>query len=117
MRYLEIKDLVYGSFFLLLKENPKNRSVSLKTLYNMGLVTSGLMEDTCLLVGKEATSCFLDEYSEFFKLESIEGQEYIKLKEGVILKDLRNIYGPFLTLDFAKVLHKNEVLEILLVKE
>ncbi len=116
-RYIKIKDLVASALIELMKQEETNRKVSLKTLSDYGAVIVRMLSrsggNAILFLTKESTYEFVHDYADFFSINEYDGIEYIELKDGVTIDDLRCRFRKNLTVDLAKALTKKESLRAL----
>lgn len=116
-RYIGIEDLVASALIELMKCEESNRKVSLQILADFGtvivknLTSSG--QDAILFLTKDSTYEFVHDYAEFFSIEMYAETEYIALKEGVTVEDLRYQFRANFTVDLARAILKEESLKAL----
>lgn len=116
-RYIGIEDLVASALIELMKKEETNRKVSLQALSKYGTVIVKLLtqsgQDAILLLTRESTYDFIHDYADFFFIREYDEVEYIELKEGITVEDLRHQFRKNLTVDLAKALGEQESLEAL----
>ena len=116
-RYIDMEDLVANALIELMKHGESDRKVSLKMLSDYGTAIAKFLsnqgQDAILLLTKQSTYEFVYDYAEFFSMETYDGTEYIELKNGVTMDDLRRHFRKNLTVDFAKALTRSESLTAL----
>lgn len=113
--YIGIEDLVANALIGLAEQ--QIRRVSLSTLANYGTVIVKLLsqsgQDAIMLVTKASTYDFVHDYAEFFSIGSYGNTEYIELRDGITATDLRRQFRKNLTVDIARVLLRQEPLDVL----
>jgi len=102
--YIGIKDIAANGLIEMLKINKKNRFLSYKQIEDYGntvvrsLNQSG--ESAVLILSREDTSEFFQNYADFFEESTnSEGETGILLKEGKGVTDLINQFRTYLALD------------------
>lgn len=116
-RYIGIEDLVASALIELMKREEANRKISLQTLADYGTVIVRLLtesgQNAILFLTKESTYEFVHDYADYFSIEVYDDIEYIELKDGITVEELRCQFRKNLTVDLAKVLTGKESLEVL----
>ena len=64
---------------------------------------------------KESTYEFVHDYADFFSIQEYDGIEYIELRDGIAIPELRRQFRRNLTVDLAKAFTEKESLEVLMV--
>jgi len=119
-RYIGIEDLIAGALIELNEQENAQRKISLRTLADYGsiivkiLINSG--QDAILLLTRDSTYEFVHDYADYFCIKEYDGIEYIELKEGVNVEDVRREFRKNLTVDLAKALNEKESLAVLAVE-
>lgn len=118
-RYIGIEDLVASALIELMRHAESNRKVSLQTLADYGTVIVKILtesgQDVILFLTKESTYEFVHDYAEYFAIKMYDGIEYIELKDGITVQELRRQFRRNLTVDLAKALTEKESLKVLKV--
>ena len=116
-RYIGIEDLVASALIELMKREEANRKISLQTLADYGTVIVRLLtesgQNAILFLTKESTYEFVHDYADYFSIEVYDDIEYIELKDGITVEELRRQFRKNLTVDLAKALTGKESLEVL----
>ena len=116
-RYIGIEDLVASALIELMKREEANRKISLQTLADYGTVIVRLLteswQNAILILTKESTYEFVHDYADYFSIEVYDDIEYIELKDGITVEELRCQFRKNLTVDLAKALTGKESLEVL----
>lgn len=116
-RYIDMEDLVANALIELMKHGDSGRKVSLQMISDYGTAIAEFLtnegQNAILLLTKQSTYEFVYDYAEFFSIEVYDGTEYIELKNGVTMDDLRRHFRKNLTVDFAKALTRRESLTAL----
>lgn len=108
-RFIGIEDLAANALIALIEKN-NCRKVSLSTLVKYGTVVVKILnknkEDAILLLSKDYTNSMIRNYSEYFEIEKVAqdddySDDFIVLREGKTVQDLRNHFRAFLTLNVA----------------
>jgi len=111
-RYIGIEDLVANALIELMKQEESNRKVSLKVLSDFGTVIVKLLtnseQSAILLLTKESTYEFINDYADFFSIQEYDSVEYIELKENKTIEDLRYQFRRNFTVDLAKAINGKE---------
>lgn len=114
MKYLYIEDIVPNAFISLLKKKDSIRKISTLTIYNFGFelikILSNNERNAVLVLSKDETEGFIDRYANIFILKKYEGVEYFELLEDVDINILRQLFRTNLTVDLAKALNNETVL-------
>lgn len=118
-RYIGIEDLVASALIELMRHAESNRKVSLQTLADYGTVIVKILtesgQDAILFLTKESTYEFVHDYAEYFSIKMYDSIEYIELKDGITVPELRRQFRRNLTVDLAKALTEKESLKVLKV--
>lgn len=118
-RYIGIEDLVASALIELMRHAESNRKVSLQTLAEYGTVIVKILtesgQDAILFLTKESTYEFVHDYAEYFSIKMYDSIEYIELKDGITVQELRRQFRRNLTVDLAKALTEKESLKVLKV--
>lgn len=118
-RYIGIEDLVASALIELLRQAETNRKVSLQMLADYGTVIVKILansgQDAILFLTKESTYEFVHDYADFFSIQEYDGIEYIELRDGIAIPELRRQFRRNLTVDLAKAFTEKESLEVLMV--
>lgn len=116
-RYIGIEDLVASALIEMMKREENDRRVSLQSLSNYGTVIVKILsrsgQDAILFLTKESTYEFIHDYADYFSIVEDDGVEYIELKSGVTVVELRHQFRKNLTVDLAKALSESESVEAL----
>lgn len=116
-RYIGIEDLVANALIELMKQEESNRKVSLQVLSDFGTVIVKLLtnseQSAILLLTKESTYEFINDYADFFSIQEYNSVEYIELKENKTIDDLRSQFRRNFTVDLAKAINGKESLKAL----
>ncbi len=108
--YIGIEDLAANALIALMEKDEDCRKVSFRKLVDYGMVVVKILkekkEDAILIMSKDSTNAMILNYSDFFINEKENpddefSEEYIVLKEGKSVADLRNHFRAFLTLNVA----------------
>lgn len=116
-RYIGIEDLVASALIELMRREEANRKISLQTLADYGTVIVKLLtesgQNAILFLTKESTYEFVHDYADYFSIKIYANVEYIVLKDGITVSELRSQFRKNLTVDLAKALTGKESLEVL----
>ncbi len=116
-RYIGIEDLVASALIELMRREEANRKISLQTLADYGTVIVKLLtesgQNAILFLTKESTYEFVHDYADYFSIKVYANVEYIELKDGITVSELRSQFRKNLTVDLAKALTGKESLEVL----
>jgi len=100
-----------------MKQEESNRKVSLQVLSDFGTVIVKLLtnseQSAILLLTKESTYEFINDYADFFSIQEYNSVEYIELKEHKTIEDLRSQFRRNFTVDLAKAINGKESLQAL----
>lgn len=100
--YIGIEDLVANALIELV-ENSEKREVLFKELDDYGAKVIKFLndrqEEAVLLLSKERTNEFLHDYSDYFELIVRGDAEGIKLREGVTVNQLWDMFRSYLSVD------------------
>ena len=100
--YLTLEDLVPNALIELV-ENDVNRSVSYPTILKYGDVVVKELENrninAILLIYRDKTLQFQDDYKEFFNFYEIDNIGYVQLKDNINTKYLRQYFRIRQSLD------------------
>lgn len=100
--YIGIEDLVANALIELV-ENSEKREVLFKELDDYGAKVikflNARQEEAVLLLSKERTNEFLHDYSDYFELIVRGDAEGIKLREGVTVNQLWDMFRSYLSVD------------------
>lgn len=116
-RYIGIEDLVASALIELMKLKKTSRKISLKDLSDYGAVIVRLLtqsgRDAILFLTKESTYEFVHDYADYFSIKEYDEIEYIELKDGITVENLRSQFRKNLTVDLAKAINGKESFETL----
>ncbi len=114
--YIGIEDLVANALIELMEKSQK-RSVLFKDLDNYGACVIKLLnekgEQAVLLLSKQRTNEFLHDYSDYFELLDVDGDEGIQLCEGVSTEQLWEKFRGYLSIDVMKVFMSRQAVQAL----
>lgn len=89
----------------------------MQTLADYGTVIVKLLtesgQNAILFLTKESTYEFVHDYADYFSIKVYANVEYIELKDGITVSELRSQFRKNLTVDLAKALTGKESLEVL----
>ena len=116
-RYIGIEDLVAGALIELMKQEKKERKISLQMLADYGAVIVRLLSDSgqnaILFLTKESTYDFIHDYADYFAIKRYDGVEYIQLNDNITLDMLQELFRRNITVDLAKALFGKESIQAL----
>ena len=97
-----------------LYENQKIDRISLETIQNYGIKVEKVLNaitgtQAILLYSSQYTREFLQDYSEYFEFEN----NYIKIKSGVSIEDIRNHILSYIYVDILLALLDESTLKVL----
>ena len=90
--YIGIENLAASALIKLLTWNPENKFVKFSDLIDYGTevvkILNAKREEAVLVYSRESSELLFTDYSEFFKLDIIDGWEGVRLQDGKTVKDL-----------------------------
>lgn len=97
-----------------LYENKKIDKISLDAIKNYGIKVEKILNDTVgtqaiLLYSNQYTRQFLQDYSDYFVFED----DYIKIKSGVSIDDIRNHILSYISVDILLALLDESTLKVI----
>ena len=114
--YLTLEDLVPNALIELI-ENDVSRSISYLTIIQYGNVVVKELEkrniDAILLIYRDKTLQFEDEYKEIFDFIEIDNIGYVKLKDNISTQYLRKYFRTRQSLDTLIALTSNNSKQVL----
>ena len=114
--YLTLEDLVPNALIELI-ENDVSRSISYLTIIQYGNVVVKELEkrniDAILLIYRDKTLQFEDEYKEIFDFIEIDNIGYVKLKDNISTQYLRKYFRTRRSLDTLIALTSNNSKQVL----
>lgn len=90
--YIGIENLAASALIKLLAWDSKNKFVKFSDLIDYGTevvkILNAKREEAVLVYSRESSELLFSDYSEFFKLDTVDGWEGVRLQDGKTVKDL-----------------------------